>query len=228
MKQGCILRQPQMKRESGGTEIVTSLKYPEFFKISDENTDQTYYGCNQEWFTTRWRRLSGCGPSVCTNIIHYLGCVKAGGEYIPITKSDCVRLMDSVWEHVTPTLRGIPNTEILYDGMISYARENGLDLQLNVFNVPKHSGQRTDMKKLITFLNESLSNNAPVAFLNLDNGAEEGLDSWHWVTLIRLESGEDGSAFADILDEGLIKKVDIALWYRTTKQSGGFVSIGWR
>jgi hypothetical protein len=72
----------------------------------------------------------------------------------------------------------------------------------------------------------ALRNDTPVAFLNLNNGAEKQLYSWHWVTIISLEYEEDGNtAFADILDEGLIKKIDLAGWFRTTTLGGGFVSF---
>jgi hypothetical protein len=63
-----------------------------------------------------------------------------------------------------------------------------------------------------------------VAFLNLCNGSEKKLDRWHWVTLISLEYAEGGErVFADILDAGIIKRIDLALWYKTTTLGGGFV-----
>jgi hypothetical protein len=77
---------------------------------------------------------------------------------------------------------------------------------------------------VVYFLEGALQQDSPIAFLNLCNGDEKNLQSWHWVTIIALEYSEDGnSAFIDILDEGLIKKIDLLLWYKTTTHGGGFV-----
>jgi len=76
----------------------------------------------------------------------------------------------------------------------------------------------------LSFLEGGLIKDAPIAFLNLCNGQVKNLDPWHWVTIISLEYAENGkSASIKILDEGLIKKIDLALWYDTTTLGGGFV-----
>jgi hypothetical protein len=63
-----------------------------------------------------------------------------------------------------------------------------------------------------------------VAFLSLDKGEEELLDSWHWVTMLSLQYEEDGSAaFADVADEGKLLHVDLKKWFDTTGLGGGFV-----
>lgn len=50
------------------------------------------------------------------------------------------------------------------------------------------------------------------------------VDPWHWVTIISLGYGEDGNnAFVNILDEGIIKRIGLELWYKTTTLGGGFV-----
>jgi hypothetical protein len=64
-----------------------------------------------------------------------------------------------------------------------------------------------------------------VAFLSLDNGQEELLDSWHWVTLLALQCEEEdgGAVFADVADEGKLLHVDLKKWFDTTNLGGGFV-----
>ena len=63
-----------------------------------------------------------------------------------------------------------------------------------------------------------------MAFLNLCNGEEKNLDRWHWVTIISLEYAKDkNQVLANILDEGVIKKISLSLWYHTTTLGGGFV-----
>jgi hypothetical protein len=64
----------------------------------------------------------------------------------------------------------------------------------------------------------------PVAFLNLCNGEETNLERWHWVTVISVEYEEiKQGVFLSIMDEGMIKRINLALWYETTTLGGGFV-----
>ncbi len=56
-----------------------------------------------------------------------------------------------------------------------------------------------------------------MAFLSLDKGAEEKLDSWHWVTVLTLSYEPDGSfAEAGVADEGKFFEADLRKWYDTT------------
>lgn len=208
--------------------ITTSIQNPGLFKINDEITQEIHYGCNQEWYRKKWQRLSGCGPTAVTNIIYYLNRTRFGSEsdHSTLTKSNCLILMEEIWRYVTPTLRGIPSTKMLYDDVLDYANAKALNIQLKMFDIPDRRYSRPEMQLLLTFLDEALSNNAPVAFLNLNNGDEKKLDSWHWVTIISLDYEEDaGAAFANILDEGVIKRIDLAQWFQTTTLGGGFVSF---
>jgi hypothetical protein len=132
--------------------------------------------------------------------------------------------MDEIWDYVTPTLQGVNTTKLFYEGVLSYARQKGLAVSCRVLDIPQSAASRPDFMQVLEFLKSALSKDAPVAFLNLCNGKVKNLDSWHWVTIVSLEYEEDGSrAFADIMDEGKIKNIDLALWYSTTKKSGGFV-----
>ncbi len=94
-------------------------------------------------------------------------------------------------------------------------------------DIPKNRFQRPELSAVSEFLENSLSKDLPVAFLNLDNGDEKRLDSWHWVTVIALDYERDGAAAVKILDEGRIKQIDLALWLQTTSLGGGFVSVTW-
>jgi hypothetical protein len=208
--------------------ITRSIQDLNFFKINDELTNTTCYGCNQEWYASKWKRLSGCGPTAVTNIVHYLNCTHSGLEpaKTTLTRRDCRLLMDEVWEYVTPTLRGIPSTKMLYEDVVAYAQAKGMKIKLDVLDIPKSRKLRPAFVRLLSFLDDALRGNTPVAFLNLNNGEIEQLDSWHWVTIVSLEYTEDGSACsAEILDEGMIKKIDLAQWFRATTLGGGFVSF---
>jgi len=206
--------------------ITRSISKPELFKVVDVRARKTYHGCNQEWYTTEWQRRSGCGPSAASNIILYLSYTQAKPGFVKncSSREKCVSVMEELWESVTPTLAGIPTTQMFYEAMMEYTNAHGLNLVYHVFDVPDNKYPRPRLAEAVTFIETALEKDVPVAFLNLSNGDEKKLDSWHWVTIISLEYSEAGTdAFVTILDEGLIKKINLALWYDTTTLGGGFV-----
>ena len=207
-----------------------SIQNIDLFQIRDETNGTVYYGCSQEWYRTKWQRMGGCGPTTATNLIYYRlrsGAGNAENEF-PSTKSSCLSLMEEVWDYVTPTLRGVSTTKLFCKGVMAYADSKAVKITPSVVDVPRNREQRPDFVELLAFLDGSLRNDLPVAFLNLDNGAEKRLDSWHWVTIAGLEYAPDGTeAAVSILDEGMIKKIDLLQWFRTTSLGGGFVSLNW-
>jgi hypothetical protein len=99
-----------------------------------------------------------------------------------------------------------------------------LNVQFRVIDVPQLKSNRPRLTEVLNFLEEAFDNDVPVAFLNLCNGDEKNLERWHWVTVVSLNVSDDGrDAFVDILDSGIIKKIDLGLWYDTTTLGGGFV-----
>ena len=113
---------------------------------------------------------------------------------------------------------------MFFEGVLSFAKTKGLNIQYHVLDMPKNKLNRPNLAEVLNFLDAALSKDTPVAFLNLCNGDEKGLDEWHWVTIISLDHTENGDQiFIDILDEGQIKKINLALWYNTTTKGGGFV-----
>ncbi len=199
-----------------------SIRNPDIFQIKDGGA--VYYGFDQEWYPTRWQRLSGCGPTAVSNIMHYLLHAETGKP--PYSKSEGVALMQEVWKYVTPTMRGIPATKPLYEGALAFAEAKAMNMEFRVLDIPKKPAQRPEFSRLLSFLDSTLRSNSPVAFLNLNNGTQTNLDSWHWVTIIAMEYAEDGSlAAVSFLDEGTIKMINLEQWYRTTTLGGGFVSF---
>jgi C_GCAxxG_C_C family probable redox protein len=212
--------------ELGVNMIVKSIENPDLFKILDKSTHKMINGCNQEWYNTEWQRRSGCGPTTASALIFYINHSRSifeSDKSIPSNES-CLSLMEEVWEYVTPTKEGIPTTKMFYEDVLAYTRSKGLNVNYNFLDLPIDISKRPTLSEVLNFLQDALSNDAPIAFLNLCNGEEKELQRWHWVTIISLEYSEDGkSAFVNILDEELIKKVDLALWYNSTKLGGGFV-----
>ncbi|SHI16190.1 hypothetical protein SAMN02745823_02900 [Sporobacter termitidis DSM 10068] len=206
--------------------INASIKNLKLFEVIDETSTDTFYGGWQEWYSAWWKRLSGCGPTTVSNIMSYINrsCDRADLACAPFTKSDFQRLMEDVWEYVTPSVRGIPTTAALKKGAAGYIAAKNLNLTMEELDIPKSRLLRPDFIKLLEFIRQSLENDVPLAFLSLDKGQEELLDSWHWVTLVALEYAEDGTAaFADVADEGKLLHVDLKKWFDTTGLGGGFV-----
>ena len=192
--------------------------------IFDEIENKTYYGCDQEWFASKWQCLSGCGPTVATNIIIYLNNIAFKSEQKYNNKKDCVLLMGEIWKYVTPSFQGVNSTKMFYDSMLIYTKLKGLNVEYDYCDLPKNKTRRPKLSEVLDFLEKAFNKDVPIAFLNLSNGDEKNLDQWHWVTVISLEYSEDKNiAVVNILDEGQVKKIDLALWYNTTTRGGGFV-----
>jgi hypothetical protein len=206
--------------------IRAALQNIKLLEIIDEATSETFIGGWQEWYGVWHRRMSGCGPTVSSTILNYISRRRSAAEDdgSPMPRSEFVALMDDVWQFVTPGMMGIPSTEALIKGAAAYIRDRALDIRLEELDIPKNKRQRPEFGQLLTFLQEALESDAPVAFLSLDKGEEAVLDSWHWVTLFSLEYEPDGGmAMIGIADEGKQLCADLKKWYDTTPLGGGFV-----
>lgn len=204
-----------------------SIQNKELFRIEEEITQAIFYGSNQDWYASRWQRMSGCGPSTVSNIIYYLNRTRDNNLADPVlTKAGIRKLMDEIWDYVTPTLGGVSSTTMLRNGVERYRKEKNLTLRLSSIDIPKKASLRPLPDKVISFISEALEKDSPVAFLNLEAGAIQVLDSWHWVTVVALETDtETGNAYIEILDSGEVKQINLLQWLKTTKLGGGFVSF---
>lgn len=205
--------------------IKKAISNLESFRIIDDNSNDISYGCNQDWYATEWQRRSGCGPTVGTNIILSLA-NKSSQLNETKSKHECLLLMEKIWRYVTPTNRGINTIELFYQGMIDYAKSENIKLCYSFCNVDRESFLRPKLANIINHIEKALDIDVPVAFLNLDSGEEKGIEKWHWVTIVSLEYLENRTeAYVEILDNGELKKIDLALWYNTTRIGGGFVNF---
>jgi hypothetical protein len=167
--------------------------------------------------------MAGCGPSVASNIIHYLENKQTNSQQV-LNKNDCYSLMEEAWRYFSPKVGGISTTNMFCEAFLLYAKSKGLNVQFRVIDVPQLKSNRPRLTEVLNFLEEALDNDVPVAFLNLCNGDEKNLERWHWVTIISLNGSDDEKdAFVNIMDSGIIKKIDLGLWYDTTTLGGGFV-----
>ncbi len=206
--------------------IRKTLKNPEAFEVRESTGESAGYGFQQDWYPTLWQRTSGCGPTAASEIFFYLERNHLRGGNSGLTKSEAVALMEGVWNSVTPTIHGIPNTEILRRGIAAYSAANGLGYVTESVEIPAKPSLRPELSTLLEFFSDSLERDLPVAFLNLNNGTVKALDSWHWVVVVSLEVEEDlSAAYITFPDEGIKKRIDFAEWFRTTSRGGGLVRI---
>ena len=52
--------------------MFISVAHPEFLKITDLQTNQSFLGGAQEWYSSEWGRRAGCGPTCAANLSAYL------------------------------------------------------------------------------------------------------------------------------------------------------------
>jgi len=186
-----------------------------------------YFGCDQNWYDTEWQRMSGCGPSTASTLLLYLQ--KTGRIELPVkvnAQKDCRLLMETVWEHVTPTPNGIYRVEQFCQGLKSFADKNGFSLQCHDLMIDAQSDRRPSLKAAASFIEKSLDQDCPIAFLNLCNGTVQNLEEWHWVTIVALEyDDEDNEATVTIFDGDKAEEIDFGCWLTTTTEGGALVYL---
>lgn len=199
---------------------AASVSSPELFAIRGAG-DTIYSGCAQEWFQKRWQRMSGCGPTTAASLFYYQQ-RRCGGQMA--TREDILSLMNSFWQHVTPTWKGVYSTDYYISRVQSYAQANGISVMASALDVPKERSARPSPDTMLAFLFQALEQDLPIAFLNHHNGSEKTLFSHHWVVIVSLNCSPDG-CIAEFLDQGIVKRIDICRWLTHTKTGGGFVTL---
>ncbi|MDP2814898.1 MAG: hypothetical protein Q8S15_05755 [Erysipelotrichaceae bacterium] len=194
-----------------------TLQHPEIYEIMDSKTNRIFYGCDQDWYTTKWQQLSGCGPTVATNMVIYI----LKKQFT--TRLEYVQLMRDVRKYVTPKIGGVNRTSIYYRGLSRYFSNSDWSMDFRYLNVPKKS-QRPSFDQITVFINYALEHDSPIAFLNLHNGKVKNLEAWHWTLIIESHlDNENDHTMVTILDNGEKKTIDLKLWYESTNNDGGFV-----
>lgn len=203
---------------------VFSIRNPEALHIMDE-TGTLFLGCEQEWYGSLWQRRSGCGPTVASNMMLYLH--RTGVLRLPYDvsgKPGCLALMNAMWNHVTPSPRGVNTVQRFADGLHAFSVMYGFRLECSCFLYPQGIDHRPAFSALVDFLSDGLEMDCPIGFLNLSNGDVLDLDAWHWVTLVRMEVSEDKDrARVEYYDGNRSAMIDLRTWCDTTQEIGGFV-----
>lgn len=178
-----------------------------------------HYGGDQDWYKTYFKRLAGCGPTTASNIVMYEE--KKLGVKDDFSKEEFIKLMNDLWNYITPGMMGVNKARTYIDGFSKYNDRYKLGL-INYKNL--HIGKYDDLDKdyIFEFLKEAIEKDHPVAFLNLDSGKEKNLESWHWTTIIGI-SNENNNLKAVICDNTTVKDIDLGLWLSTTSSEADFI-----
>lgn len=207
--------------------MIVSVLHPEVLTITEEESQHTTFGGDQEWYRDEWHRQAGCGPTSAANVTAYLALTRPelrglyAGE--DMRKGPFSAHMEDVYQFVTPGSMGLNRVEMYTRGVEEFARSRGISLKAHAFEVCGNmcKGRQT-AREMAEFVREGLASDCPVAFLNLTKGRVRNLQSWHWITITSADIGE-ASLTACASDEGSERCFDLRLWYLSTRMRGGLV-----
>lgn len=201
------------------------LTHPEYLEIMSPDGG-TVYGGSQSWYPGRWERASGCGPTAASNIIWYLSRSRPGLRMLCDIgdggKEKFLELMRELYALMPPGIGGVNKAAIFTDGIARFNAAHSLSLKPFVLEVPKKFHMRPDVGVVSAYLQAALQDDAPVGFLNLANGTVRDLESWHWVTIIGLDTE---TLAATIIDKG--RRFDICIddWLKTSRLGGAMIYL---
>lgn len=188
-------------------------------QYTNPQTQETIFGFSQEWYKTKWQRLSGCGPTSASSLIYY-----ACYNETEMDQNKALELMEVVWNYVTPGMGGVYKRSMFTNGLKRYFSKHDIQAEIESIEITKNKKTRMSLIDTVNFIENGLSKNALVAFLNLDNGDEKKLDEWHWVVISGIDvHAQHEQVFANIIDDGKLFAIDLNLWLNTTKRGGAFV-----
>lgn len=205
-----------------------SISRPELLTVTQSS--RSWQGADQLWYADEWQQKAGCGPTTASVMTSYLAQTrKACSPLYPSgswAQKDVLALMEEMWKFITPGKHGVNTTHLFVKGLTAFAAAKGITLPLRELDIPRLRLARPTVDQCTAFLRSALGADQPVAWLNLHSGEVEGLDDWHWVTIIALEERRDGTELCTLLDSGKEYAVDFRLWFQTTKLGGGLVAPG--
>ena len=207
--------------ELPGKQLYT-LKLTEALLIRDEDGNTTFGG-DQNWYSAKWHKQAGCGPTNGAHLISYLS--QTRGKYSILTLHDCrsktgfTALMEDVWHYMTPGIRGVNKTKFFNKSLCAYANDRGVSLSCRLLEIPMIRKKRPSCEEMLNFITQALSDDLPVAFLNLHNGGVINLESYHWVIIVAMDLKTNQVI---IYDHGKKFEIDLKLWLSQTKAGGGF------
>ncbi len=201
------------------------IKHPEWLQVEIDN--QKLYGYRQEWYKNFFRRASGCGPTAASMLLLYLNMREAGPlPYQNHSISSIIKILEDVWNFVTPGWLGLNTTEKFCRGVKALLDYYGLGWRCHELSLTASRSKRKTLAQVVNFLEDGLALDCPCAFLNLHKGQVSALEGWHWIVLVSLSYDERQNRYlATCYDGGRSVTFDLGLWLDTSKLGGGFVYI---
>lgn len=195
--------------------MKAKIKNMDLMKVKDN--ENIYYGFSQKWYKDVWQKEAGCGPTVASSIINYYNQID---NFKEVEIGDALKIMEELWFYLLPTEYGLNSVKLFYDGIKNYYSNKEVTIDYINVNIK----DKPSLDEIINFISKELSEDRPIAFLNLCNGEENNLDKWHWVLVVEIFE-ENGEYFLNIIDDKKIKKINLSLWYRTITNDGGFITF---
>jgi len=209
-----------------GMVINMEIKHPEWLQIEADN--QKLYGYNQGWYKTSFQRTRGCGPTAAAMLLLYLNIREAEPlSYQSHSISSIAKILEDVWDYVTPGwLLGLNSTRKFCKGVEVLSDHYGLSWRCSELSITVCKSKRASLSQVVKFLEEGITSDCPIAFLNLHKGRVTTLESWHWIVLVALSYDASQNRYmATCYDGGYVITFDLGLWLDTTRLGGGFVYI---
>ena len=215
----------------------------EKFKITDID-GKVYCGGNQYWILDGGGAL--CGTTTAANIFAYIlrfnsQLLEASGVRIPLdTKDGFIEFIEYAKETVFPrkTEFGLM-AHRMFEGLPAFAERLMVPVTCTAadrLDVP--SGDLGDsvydafFAEAKAFIQEGLSRNIPIAFLNLSplgflspKNIDGEIERWHWVTIVGVD--ETAPLKVHVVDNNNECWADLTAWAREKKSHGSFVRLSW-
>ena len=217
---------------------VLELKKPELLFVGDDRGRRSVGG-DQLWYPKKGYIPAGaCGAAVAAFLLAYL--LRSGPEYYaavnsrvktlglaePLsdavnTKAGFLVFMKLVYPFFPPRAGGLMSDNFC-EGIEAFAAEYGLPLEGERLLIPVTRSKRHSVDEVADFIRGSLERDTPVAFLTLSAGKAEGLENWHWVSILAFD---DKANKARIANNCVVFWTDIEAWLDTSIMGGAFVRL---
>ena len=150
------------------------------------------YGGDQKWCRSKWKQLSGCGPTAGANLSAYYAaarpelCTLYPGSTDAFERGAYTDCIEEIFRYITPGFMGYPYAKRFVRQYTRYAADHNVRLSGTCI------GEAESPVQLFDFARRSIDSGNPLALLVLGHRAPElKEDTWHWVTVSGYTDGRD-------------------------------------